>query len=1069
MQRNQALRHHATRNRKPLPPPAIRLRACRLLLQLLLLLLISTAATTSAAAAALYSLGHGDDETALVAFKAKISGDSGALASWNQSTSYCSWEGVTCGRRHRWRVVALNLTSQGLTGTISAAIGNLTFLRLLDLSYNSLQGEIPGSIGSLRRLQRLHLRENMLTGVIPSNISRCISLREIIIQDNKGLQGSIPSEIGNLQALSVLALDNNSITGVIPSSLGNLSRLTYLSLPVNYLEGSIPAGIGNNPYLRLLQLSLNNLSGLLPPSLFNLSSLYYFFAAGNLLHGSLPSDMVKSLPSIQQLGIGENQFTGALPPSLTNLSRLWFLALELNNFSGVVPAELGRLQQLEVLSLDYNILEANNEEEWKFIGSLANCSRLQQLSFSGNRFAGKLPDSLANLSTNLQWLQIQNNNISGVMPSDIGNLAGLEMLAFGKNFFTGVIPKSIGKLTRLQHLGLISNYLSGHLPSSIGNLSSLLQLYLANNSFEGPIPPSIGNLSKLLALDLSNNKLTGLIPNEILELPSISRFLDLSNNMLEGLVPLEVGSLVHLGQLNLSGNKLSGEIPDTFGNCRVMEILLMDGNSFQGSIPATLKNMAGLTVLDLTDNKLDGSIPSDLATLTNLQELYLAHNNLSGPIPELLGNSTSLLRLDLSYNNLQGEIPKEGVFKNLTGLSIVGNNALCGGIPQLHLQKCPSSYARKSRKGVPKFLRIAIPTGGSLILLFLVWAGYHHRKSKTVPKKDLLPQFAEIELPIFPYNDILNGTDGFSEANVLGKGRYGTVYKGTLENQAIVVAVKVFNVQQSGSYKSFQAECEALRRVRHRCLLKIITCCSSINHQGQDFRALVFEFMANGSLDRWIHSNLEGQNGQEALSLSQRLNIVVDIVDALDYLHNGCQPSIIHCDLKPSNILLNQDMRARVGDFGIARVLDEETSKHPVNSSSTIGIRGSIGYIAPEYGEGLTVSTSGDVFSLGITLIEMFTGKSPTNDMFRDGMSLHYYAKAALPHKVMEIADSNIWLHDGVNNSNDTRHITRIRECLSAVIQLGVLCSKQLPTERLSTNDAAAEMYAIRDKYIFTQ
>ena len=182
---------------------------------------------------------------------------------------------------------------------------------------------------------------------------------------------------------------------------------------------------------------------------------------------------------------------------------------------------------------------------------------------------------------------------------------------------------------------------------------------------------------------------------------------------------------------------------------------------------------------------------------------------------------------------------------------------------------------------------------------------------------------------------------------MLGKGRYGTVYKGTLENQAIVVAVKVFNIQQSGSYKSFQAECEALRRVRHRCLLKIITCCSSINHQGQDFRALVFEFMANGSLDRWIHSNLEGQNRQGALSLSQRLDIAVDIVDALDYLHNGCQPLIIHCDLKPSNILLNQEMRACVGDFGIARVLDETTSKQHINSSSTIGIRGSIGYISP--------------------------------------------------------------------------------------------------------------------------
>jgi serine/threonine protein kinase len=123
-----------------------------------------------------------------------------------------------------------------------------------------------------------------------------------------------------------------------------------------------------------------------------------------------------------------------------------------------------------------------------------------------------------------------------------------------------------------------------------------------------------------------------------------------------------------------------------------------------------------------------------------------------------------------------------------------------------------------------------------------------------------------------------------------------------------------------------------------------------------------------------------------------------------------------------------------------------------------------------EYGEGLAVSTSGDVFSLGITLIEMFTGKSPTDDMFRDGVSLHFYAKAALPYKVMEIADSNMWLHDGaISNDYDTWHITRTRECLSAVIQLGVLCSTQLPKERMSMSDATAEMHAIRDKYICTK
>jgi hypothetical protein len=189
-------------------------------------------------------------------------------------------------------------------------------------------------------------------GVIPCNISRCISLREIIIQNNKGLQGSIPAEIGNLPALSFVGLDNNNISGTIPSSLGNLSRSVVLSLSDNYLEGLIPAGIGNNPYLGFLQLFDNDLSGVLPPSLYNLSSLYYFYAALNKFHGRLPSDLGNSLTSIQQLGIGGNRFTGALPLSLTNLSRLQLLDLGNNNFTGVVPAELGRLQQLEVFALD---------------------------------------------------------------------------------------------------------------------------------------------------------------------------------------------------------------------------------------------------------------------------------------------------------------------------------------------------------------------------------------------------------------------------------------------------------------------------------------------------------------------------------------------------------------------------------------------------------------------------------------------------------------------------------------------------------------------------------------------
>ena len=182
---------------------------------------------------------------------------------------------------------------------------------------------------------------------------------------------------------------------------------------------------------------------------------------------------------------------------------------------------------------------------------------------------------------------------------------------------------------------------------------------------------------------------------------------------------------------------------------------------------------------------------------------------------------------------------------------------------------------------------------------------------------------------------------------MLGRGSYGMVYKCNLHDQGTIVAVKVFHIQQSGTTRSFVAECEALRRVRHCCLVKIITCCSSIDHQGQEFKALVFEFMPNGSLNNWFHPESNTPAQTNSLSLEQRLHIAVDIMDALDYHHNHCQPPIIHCDIKPSNILLAEDMSARVGDFGISRILPESASKTLQSSNSIAGIRGTIGYVAP--------------------------------------------------------------------------------------------------------------------------
>ncbi|XP_039851243.1 receptor kinase-like protein Xa21 [Panicum virgatum] len=966
-----------------------------------------------------------DDEVALLAFKAAaVGGGSDALASWNGCTDggYCRWEGVRCRGRHR-RVVALSLPSYGLTGVLSSAVGNLSSLRILNLIDNGFSGNIPASLGHLGHLHYLNLSQNAFSGPLPANLSSCTSL---MVMDLRLIQlsGSVPHEIGDkLKSLKLLVLWRNKITGGIPASLTNLSSLIHLDLGENQLKGMIPTSLGILKNLHFLDLALNNLSGNLPVSLYNLSSMEGMQIQFNMLTGSIASDIGSRFPGMRYLGLSGNQFTGHIPASLSNLTSLQFLYLSANRLSGYVPRTVGRLHGIQYLYLNHNMLEADEGDGWEFITSLSNCSQLERLLITGNpAFTGHLPSSLVNLSTTLQFLTFDATGISGSLPSAIGNLVG-------------------------------------QIPSSIGNLSKLVNLHAKNTNLEGPIPASIGNLKSIFSLDLSMNHLNSSISREIFKLTLSLGEITLAYNSLSGHIPSEVGNLGNLNFLALSGNQLSGEIPGSIGRCIVLEELWLDNNLFNGSIPQYLSK--GLTTLNLSMNELSGIIPSTIANIYGLQQLSLAHNHLSGPIPAVLQNLTSLSKLDLSFNNLQGEVPKEGVFRNLENFSFTGNNDLCGGIPQLHLTPCTIDSVKQNRRRQMRYLTIALATTSALLLLAMIIALIHmiHKK-----KSPFQPPIVEEQYQIISYHALENGTNGFSEENLLGKGSFGAVYKCALQGEGTIVAVKVFNLEQSGSIKSFIAECEALRRVRHRCLLKIVTCCSSINKQGQEFKALVFEFMPNGSLHCWLHKKTDMPTPNNTLSLAQRLDIAVDIMDALDYLHNHCQPPIVHCDLKPSNILIAEDMSVRVGDFGISRILSESASRTLQNSNSTIGIRGSIGYVAPEYSEGSSITTLGDVYSLGIVLLEMFTGRSPTDDTFTGSLDLHKYSEDALPDKIWGIADTTMWLHTETCD-NSTRN--RIENCLGHVIALGISCSRKQPRERTLIQDAATEMHAIRDSYQF--
>jgi len=301
--------------------------------------------------------------------------------------------------------------------------------------------------------------------------------------------------------------------------------------------------------------------------------------------------------------------------------------------------------------------------------------------------------------------------------------------------------------------------------------------------------------------------------------------------------------------------------------------------------------------------------------------------------------------LNLSFNNFIGEVPNVGVFANASELSIQGNDKLCGGIPDLHLPPCLLHPLKKKHE--PVVIPIVVSLAATLVILSLLYILLTWRKrTKTRTPSTTLVQGH----PLISYSQLVKATDGFSPTNLLGSGSFGSVYKGELDGQDAeskdLVAVKVLKLQNPRALKSFIAECEALRNMRHRNLVKIITACASIDARGDDFKAIVYDFMPNGSLDGWIHADANEQTRERSLGLSERVTILLDVAYALNYLHCDGPTPVIHCDLKSSNVLLDADMVAHVGDFGLAKIIVDGGSIVQ-QSASSMGFRGTIGYAAP--------------------------------------------------------------------------------------------------------------------------
>ncbi|XP_059276751.1 receptor-like protein kinase 5 [Lycium ferocissimum] len=901
------------------------------------------------------------------------------VTKWTSSLDHCSWPGIICTQNS---VTGIQLYYGNITKPIPEFICDLKNLTFLDLSYNFIPGHFP-DIYNCSNLEFLDLSYNFMDGTLPKDINR-LSV--------------------NLQYLN---LTSNNFNGDIPKGIGGLSQLKVLELTANHFDGSFPEEIGNLLNLESLVLSQNGFAPQEIPSRFTqLKKLRNFWMTEANLVGSIPEN-IGNMRNLEFLDLSINGLTGKIPGGLFQLKNLSIVYLYTNKLSGTIPQSVNSLN-LDVVDL------CNNSLTGKIPQDFGKLTKLTGLSLFYNQLSGEIPLEIGNLPS-LVNLKLFGNKLSGEIPPDFGRFSKLEDFQVSQNQLVGKLPEGICNNKALSKMIAFGNKLTGELPASLGNCSTLMSLRVENNRISGKLPDGLWTAEKLSTLMMNDNLFTGQLPHRVA--PNLA-LIDISNNKFSGELPTGMGTWNTLNVFKASNNLLSGQIPQELTVLPELTKLFLDGNVLFGKFPSNISSWKSLVTLSCSRNQLSGSIPSALGLLPSLIDLDLSINQFSGEIPSELGN-VKLTSLNLSSNRLSGRIPSQ--LETAFATSFLNNPGLCGS-------NCKGE-ARSDK--FPVKLVAALASLAAVTFLVAVLYGLFVLRSHRKRKQELVSTWKQTSFHKldFTESDILSN---LTENNIIGSGGSGQVYLVPLSRSGNYVAVKRIWRNERLDHKhekEFLAEVQILGTIRHSNIVKLLCCIFS-----EESKLLVYEYMENRSLDIWLHSKkrlnvASGSAPHLVLEWPKRLQIAIGAASGLCYMHHDCSPPIIHRDVKLSNVLLDTQFNAKIADFGLARML----LKPGDNTVTTVA--GSFGYIAPEYARKTRVTEKVDVYSFGVILLELVTGKEANLGDEDSCLADWAWRQIQKGHPMADLLDEDI---------KETRYFDEI----CTVFKLGIFCTSTFPASR---------------------